>query len=129
MERPKAEAPIFAAAMKDDRSTAPSNWRERLAKRWNVPVSRVLLILLVFACTGTTVMLLKRPIVAWVSGDATEPRTLFTVLYYILILPFYNVILLIFGALFGQFSFFWAFEKRFFARLFGGSRKPPAANE
>ena len=74
-------------------------------------------------------MLLKRPIVAWASGDAAEPRTLFTVLYYVLILPFYNVILLVFGALFGQFRFFWAFEKRFFARLFGsGSRKPPAAN-
>jgi hypothetical protein len=37
----------------------------------------------------------------------------------VFILPLYNVVLLIYGALFGQFSFFWAFEKRFFGRLFG----------
>jgi len=44
---------------------------------------------------------------------------MFTVLYYVLILPVYNLFLLIYGALFGQFKFFWAFEKRFFGRLFG----------
>ncbi len=43
----------------------------------------------------------------------------FSVLYYILILPVYNVFLLIYGALFGQFKFFWEFEKRFFKRMMG----------
>ena len=43
----------------------------------------------------------------------------FSVLYYVLILPVYNLLLLAYGALFGQFSFFWAFEKRFFDRLRG----------
>jgi hypothetical protein len=41
------------------------------------------------------------------------------VLYYILILPIYNVLLLVYGALLGQFQFFWDFEKRFFRRIFG----------
>lgn len=91
---------------------------QRLATRWGVSPARVLVILLVFACTGFTVMFLKRPLVAWVAGDGQQP-VLFTVLYYILILPFYNVLLLIYGAIFGQFRFFWAFEKRFFRRLFG----------
>lgn len=92
---------------------------QRLAQHWNVPVSRVLVILLVFACTGFTVMFLKRPLVAWASGEADSPPLLFSVLYYILILPLYNVLLLLYGAVFGQFIFFWSFEKRFFARLFG----------
>lgn len=96
----------------------------RLAQRWNVPPSRVLIILLVFACTGFTVMFLKRPIVAWASGESGEPPLLFSVLYYLLILPFYNALLLFYGALFGQFSFFWAFEKRFFGRLLGRRRTP-----
>lgn len=100
------------------------NWMQRLARRWNVPPSRVLIILLVFACTGFTVMFLKRPIVAWASGDTGEPPVLFSVLYYVLILPFYNVLLLLYGALFGQFSFFWEFEKRFFGRLLGRHRTP-----
>jgi hypothetical protein len=38
----------------------------------------------------------------------------------VLILPVYNVILLIYGAIFGQLRFFWEFEKRFFMRIVGG---------
>jgi hypothetical protein len=93
-------------------------WLERLGTRWGVGPGRVLLILLVFACTGTTVLFLKRPVVAYFAGDGEQPA-LFTVLYYILILPVYNLFLLLYGALFGQFAFFWAFEKRLFTRLFG----------
>ncbi len=105
-----------------DAQQAKAGWMERLAKRWNVSPARVGVILLVFACTGVTVMFLKRPVVAWASGDAGDPPVLFSVIYYILILPIYNVLLLVYGALFGQFSFFWAFEKRFFARLLGRRR-------
>lgn len=98
---------------------------DRLGKRWGVSPSRVLVILLVFACTGFTVMFLKRPLVAWASGSDGEQPVLFTVLYYVLILPFYNIILLIYGAVFGQFGFFWEFERRFFRRLVG-KRSPDA---
>ncbi len=94
-------------------------WMDRLAARWKVSPSRVLIILLVFACTGFTVMLLKRPLVAWAAGGKGEQPLLFSVLYYILILPFYNLVLLVYGALLGQFRFFWEFEKRFFGRLWG----------
>lgn len=93
-------------------------WMNRLGARWGVGPGRVLLILLVFACTGTTILFLKRPVVGYFVGEGEQP-VLFTVLYYVLILPIYNLFLLIYGALFGQFAFFWAFEKRFFARLFG----------
>ena len=88
-----------------------------MGARWGVGPGRVLIILLVFACTGFSVMFLKRPIVAWAAGDGEAP-VWFTVLYYVLILPFYNVLLLVYGALFGQFRFFWEFEKRFFRRIF-----------
>ena len=80
----------------------------------------MLIILLVFTLTGCTVLFLKRPLTEWVAGDGEKPLW-FSVLYYVLILPFYNVLLLAYGALFGQFRFFWEFEKRFFRR-FGGKR-------
>ena len=95
-----------------------SGWMDRLAQRWKVTPARVLVILLVFACTGTTVLFLKRPVVAFFAGDGDQPL-LFSVLYYILILPIYNVILLVYGFLFGQFEFFWEFEKRTFRRMIG----------
>lgn len=43
----------------------------------------------------------------------------FTYSYYWLILPIYNLVLLGYGFLFGQFAFFWNFEKRFFGRIVG----------
>lgn len=91
---------------------------QRLSARWGVSTGRVLVILLVFACTGFTVLFLKRPILALFTENEEQPL-LFTVLYYVLILPVYNMLLLIYGALFGQFRFFWEFEKRFFRRMFG----------
>ena len=92
------------------------SWVQKLQKRWGVSASQVFIILLVFACTGFTVMFLKKPIVALFTENGEQPL-LFSVIYYILILPIYNLILLIYGFIFGQFKFFWAFEKRFFKRM------------
>jgi hypothetical protein len=97
------------------------NWFKRLQQRWGVNARRAAIILLVFICTGFTVMFLKRPVVRWIVGEGEQPL-LFTVLYYVLILPVYNVFLLLYGALLGQFSFFWNFEKRLMKRLIGRRR-------
>lgn len=94
-----------------------SKWTERLRERWNLKNGwQVIVVLLVFACTGFTVLFIKKPLLNFFAGDARD-TTQATVLYYILILPLYNVLLLLYGFLFGQLSFFWAFEKRFFARI------------
>lgn len=108
--------------MTDERTPPVKGWMARLGKRWGVGPGRVVLILLVFACTGFTVMFLKRPVVALFTEEGDQPL-LFSILYYILILPVYNLILLVYGALFGQFKFFWAFEQRFFGRILGGRKK------
>ncbi|MCU0418393.1 MAG: hypothetical protein MUC38_01950 [Cyclobacteriaceae bacterium] len=93
------------------------SWLEKLKTRWKVgSVGQVVLILLVFACTGFTVLFLKKPLFRFAFG-AGEMPTWASVVYYIVILPVYNVFLLIYGFLFGQFQFFWAFEKRFFQRI------------
>jgi len=93
-------------------------WFQRLQLRWGVSATRALVILLVFALTGFTIMFLKRPVVAWATGDGSQP-VLFSVLYYVLILPVYNLFLLLYGAMLGQFRFFWEFEKRLFRKLLG----------
>ncbi len=72
----------------------------------------MLLILCVFALTGSTVVYLKRFAMPLL-GDAWYAD----MVYYIAILPIYNVVLLIYGFLFGQGRYFWDFEKRFFSRL------------
>ena len=90
-------------------------WVLKLQERWGVSAGQVLVILLVFACTGFTVMFLKKPVVNLFTGG--EQSLLFSIIYYILILPVYNLILLGYGFIFGQFQFFWEFEKRFFRRM------------
>jgi len=37
--------------------------------------------------------------------------------YYLLILPVYQLFLLFYGFIFGQFRFFWEFEKKFLKRV------------
>ncbi len=83
--------------------------------------------MVVFALTGTTVLLIKRPLVAYFSEDG-EQNLWFSITYYILILPIYNVILLGYGFLLGQFSFFWEYEKRMLSR-FSGKKKTSMSNE
>lgn len=104
--------------MEKESATERKGWLQRLAAHWGVRSGRALVILLVFACTGFTVFFLKPPVVGYFTENGEQP-VLFSILYYILILPFYNVLLLVYGAIFGQFAFFWAFEKRFFRRIFG----------
>ena len=94
-------------------------WIDRLKTKWNLKsTGQVLLVLLVFACTGFSVLFLKRPLFEYLGPDVQD-STVFTVLYYVLIFPIYNLILLFYGFIFGQFKFFWEFEKRFFQRVKG----------
>lgn len=95
------------------------SWINKLQERWKLQsASQVIVILMVFACTGFTVMFLKRPVVAFFTGDGSQ-NLVFSVIYYILILPVYNIILLFYGFVFGQFEFFWEFEKKTYRRITG----------
>lgn len=91
---------------------------EKLKNRWNVTNTwQVVVILIVFALTGTTVLVIKRPLFALWFPDGEIPLA-FSIAYYILIFPVYNLFLLFYGAMLGQFSFFWEFEKKTFNRIF-----------
>jgi hypothetical protein len=93
-------------------------WIEKLKNRWKLgSTGQVLIVLLVFACTGFTVFFLKRPLLNWLAGERGNTY-MASVLYYIFILPLYNILLLGYGFVFGQFRFFWSFEKRFMERFF-----------
>ena len=106
---------------------AEPNWISRLQQRWGVDSGwQVLVILVVFACTGFTAMAIKKPIFHWLGVATDTPGWLKIVIYIFTVLPAYQVFLLTYGYLFGQFTFFWNFEKRLFGRigkLFIGRRR------
>lgn len=90
---------------------------EKLKNRWNLKSGwQVFLVLLVFACTGFTVMFLKEPILSLFAAKE-ERNWVFTTVYYILILPVYFIILLCYGFIFGQGQFFLQFVKKTFSRF------------
>jgi hypothetical protein len=102
---------------------ASPSWIDKLKQKWNLENAwQVVIILIVFACTGFTVLFIKKPLLNLLAGKQGDTWTA-TVLYYLLILPVYNVLLLAYGFLFGQFRFFWEFEKRFIKRIGSWFRK------
>jgi len=100
-----------------------ARWVDQLKKRWNLQNTwQVAIILIVFACTGTTVLLIKRPLFNyWFPGG--EKPVWANITYYVMILPVYNILLLAYGFVFGQFRFFWNFEKKFFSRMFSKAKE------
>jgi hypothetical protein len=93
------------------------SWLNSLKERWKLgSLFQVVIVLIVFACTGFTVLFLKRPLFDYLFEGGDRPLWA-SVVYYLLILPIYNVFLLFYGFVFGQFQFFWNFERRFFARF------------
>ena len=83
-------------------------------ERWNIKSNwQVFVILVVFAGTGSSAALLSKPVLALfgiVKGEVSN--WIYYPLYIILIFPIYQVLLVSFGFIFGQFTFFWAFEKK-----------------
>jgi hypothetical protein len=94
---------------------------DKLKKRWKVNTGwDVLIILVVFACTGFSILYLKRLLFRWVGISPEETATWIRwTVNIIIILPLYQVVLLVWGFVFGKFSFFWEFEKRMFSRIAG----------
>jgi hypothetical protein len=101
-----------------------AKWIDKLKQRWKLDsVSQVMLVLVVFACTGFTVLLIKRPLFEYLYPTGEKPLWA-SILYWVLIFPVYNGFLLFYGFLFGQFRFFWEFEKRFFNKLLAKIKSP-----
>ncbi len=98
------------------------SWIEKLQNRWKLSSKmQVFWVLLTFACTGFTVLFLKKPVLALLGLENLNAWQ--KALYWVFILPVYQIILLFYGWIFGQFHFFWAFEKKMTARMFGKKTK------
>ncbi|QHT70585.1 hypothetical protein GXP67_29995 [Rhodocytophaga rosea] len=97
---------------------ATENFLHRLQRRWGVStIWQVIVILIVFALTGFSAMYIKRPIFALLGIDADTPFYIRAIVWTLTVLPAYQVLLLMYGFLLGQFTFFWNFEKRMFSGI------------
>ncbi|SHM61073.1 hypothetical protein SAMN04488057_102325 [Cyclobacterium lianum] len=91
---------------------------ERLKQKWKLnSLWQVVLVLIVFACTGFTILFVKKPIFDLLGVDTRGGGFVQTVIYLLLVLPLYQIFLLVYGFIFGQFTFFWEKEKKFLQRI------------
>lgn len=90
----------------------------RLKEKWGLQsLLQVVAVLVVFSLTGSTVVLIRKFLFDAIGFDASTPFWLKTVTYLLFIMPFYQVLLLAYGFLLGQFSFFWEKEKKLARRI------------
>ena len=90
-----------------------------LKQRWNLKNNwQVIVIILVFALTGSSAAMLSKPILQClgISKD-THHLALYIPLYLVIIFPIYQVLLVSIGFIFGQFDFFWRIEKKMLQML------------
>lgn len=90
---------------------------KRLQQKWGVSVGQFGIIFIIFGLTGTTTALLTSYITVWL-GMAETTFWLWKVLLRLaMLLIGYQVILLGYGALLGQWAFFWKYEKKLLRKL------------
>jgi hypothetical protein len=86
---------------------------KKLKERWGIESNfQLTLIFIVFAITGSASAWLSKPFCIWLGISKADLGFWFTPIRLLLIFPIYQVLLVFIGFLFGQFQFFWAFEKK-----------------
>ena len=85
----------------------------KLKERWGITSNyQLTIIFIVFAITGSASAWLSKPFCGWLGLTKEDIGFWFTPVRLLLIFPIYQVLLVLIGFMFGQFTFFWAFEKK-----------------
>lgn len=80
---------------------------DRMKARWGVGFWGMVAVLAAFSLAGLTTLRLKESVIGFLLPE-TAPGWVQWVIYLIVMLPIYQVLLLGYGTLLGQFDFFWS---------------------
>jgi len=96
----------------------------KLKERWGVRSNGALMVIfIVFSITGSSALKLARPVLDFLGLERSvfEDHWYTLCVYWffriLVIFPIYQMLLVVFGWIFGQFTFFWGFEKKMLKRL------------
>lgn len=92
---------------------------KKLENKWKVTYKwEMIVIFIVFAITGSLSGKLAGPLVHWIGLDGENVHSaIYWTLRILLIFPIYQILLVCVGWLFGQYEFFWNFEKKMLKRM------------
>lgn len=91
----------------------------KLERKWVVEYRwEMIRVFIVFAITGSSSVFIGKPFIAFIGITKDNFNTvLYWILYILVGLIFYQILLVSYGWLFGQFKFFWEFEKKMLKRF------------
>lgn len=95
----------------------------KLQKKWGISGWRFFWVMITFAVTGTTAAFITARITAWL--DIEKWSFAFWMLKLGVLLIGYQILLLFFGFIFGQFRFFWRYEKKILQSVGLMKKDPP----
>ena len=92
---------------------------EKLVNRFIAnSIGHLFIIFIIFALSGSGSLFISSPILIVLGLDKLITfYPLYIFVRIILIIPIYQFILIIIASLFGEFDYFWKFEKKFLQRL------------
>ena len=92
---------------------------EKLVNKFKAnSIRHLFIIFIIFALSGSGSLFLSSPILIVLGLDKLITfYPLYIFVRIILIIPIYQFILIIIASLFGEFDYFWKFEKKFLQRL------------
>ena len=91
----------------------------KLVKKFEAnSIQHLVIIFIVFALSGSCSLFISSPILIALNLEKLITfYPLYIFLRIIIIIPIYQIILIIIASLFGEFDYFWKFEKKFLQRL------------
>ena len=92
---------------------------KKLKEKWGITSNfQLIIILLVFSITGSVSVVIAKPSLSLIGLERTTiVPWIFWPVRILIIFPIYQILILVVGALFGQFKFFWNFEKKMLSRF------------
>jgi hypothetical protein len=91
---------------------------EKLKQRWNINSNfQLVIILIVFSVTGSLTLYARKGVFYLLGITVDTSLWIKVPLYILIIIPAYQILLLLVGTLFGQFRFAWEFEKKILSRF------------
>lgn len=97
---------------------------KKLKEHWGIESNfQIIIILIVFSITGSASLFVGKPILSFfdLARENFQENFWGGFFYYglriLIIFPIYQILLVAIGFIFGQFKFFWTFEKKMLSRL------------
>ncbi len=92
---------------------------EKLKRKWSIDSNfQIVIIIIVFSITGSVAVYIAKPVLTFTGLNSENCNLwIYIPIRIFIIFPIYQIMILIIGAIFGQFKFFWNLQKKILRRM------------